>query len=517
MADYYDGSMQRTLATFKLADILLENKYYSADCTPAEVYVNGEYQGVYLLCEQTQINKNRVNIHENPENDHSVQTGYLLIGQGGRTDEPETVVVYPEITVTDRVGKQLYYGAMNFALSGSGYTDEQKEYVSNYVSGVFKVMANALYENKYYSLTRDGRLIPKTDFKGSTAKEKQIETIDAVFNIDSAVGMCILDELVKNLDAMTFNMYVDLSPDGDGRLTLAAPWDFDFSMANTHYQSTHSYSGFYATNLSESEGIRVNLFYVMLGRIDWFEEMICERWRTHYEQIKTIPSLLDSYSITYNDAYERDYEKWGKPKDRMLIHHHDQNDLAGFLTHADAGSFVSNWLEKRIFWLNRQWGNVTETAEQSDKLLIDFTQSENISCLSGFNNCEVGITNKGLFIQTTQPYDPYFYLDFDAFGESFYAEDYPYIEIEYQMPTENKRNDYVCELFLCTGDRLHAEGGYSLPVALKKNNGQMKTVRIDLSEYSFWEGKINKIRIDYFSSCESGDNMYIKSIKIKTN
>ena len=55
MADYFDSSMLRTWATFAFAELLLGGKYYSSDCTPVEVYVNGEYMGVYLLCEQTQI------------------------------------------------------------------------------------------------------------------------------------------------------------------------------------------------------------------------------------------------------------------------------------------------------------------------------------------------------------------------------------------------------------------------------------------------------------------------------
>ena len=240
MADYYDGSMLRTWATFKFANVLLENKYYSADCAHVEVYINGKYNGVYLLCEQTQINEGRIDIPEKKDGDTSTQIGYLLIGQGGRTDEPETVVVYPEIKVHDRNGETMYFSALNFALSGSEYTEEQKEYVSNYVSGVFKVVAKAVYDNDFYTLLRDGTLVKKTSFKGKTLQEKQIETIDAVFNIESAVRMCVLDEIAKNLDAMTFNMYVDLSPTRDGRLTLAAPWDFDFSMANTHYAAPHS-------------------------------------------------------------------------------------------------------------------------------------------------------------------------------------------------------------------------------------------------------------------------------------
>ena len=236
MADYYDQSMLRTWATFRFADVLLEGKYYSSDCIQVELYLNDAYQGVYLLCEQTQIDDDRIDIYEKEDGETSVEIGYLMIGQGGRTDEPESIVVYPQITVWDRDGNSMYFHGLNFALSGGGYTQEQKDYVCTYVSAVFKVMSEALYNNRYYNLSRDGTMTLRSqaELQGMTTAEKQYDTINAVFNIEAAVRMCVLDEIVKNLDAMTFNMYVDLSPRGDGRLTLAAPWDFDFAMANTY-------------------------------------------------------------------------------------------------------------------------------------------------------------------------------------------------------------------------------------------------------------------------------------------
>ena len=356
MADYFDGSMLRTYATFNLAKVLLEGKYYSSDCTPVEVYLNGNYNGVYLLCEQTQINKNRVDIYEKADNENSVEVGYLMIGQGGRSDEPNSVFIPANILVTDRRGEQLTCGGFNVSLSGGEYTEEQKEYVAKYCEGVFKVMEAALYKDKYYELSRNGTLTEKTSFCGTTEAEKQIETVGAVFNIESAVALCALDEIIKNLDAGTFNMYVDLSPDGDGKLTLAAPWDFDFAMANTHYETTHSCDGFYATNFSVSDGMRTNIIYVMLGSIDWFEDMVRELWQEKYTELQKVANDVLVLSYKYMDAYNRDWARWGHPATRALIHHHSKSDLESFKSHLDNGIFLYNWLVERLNWLNSQWG-----------------------------------------------------------------------------------------------------------------------------------------------------------------
>ncbi len=517
MADYFDSSMLRTWATFAFAEVLLEEKYYSSDCTPVEVYVNGEYMGVYLLCEQTQINDDRIDIFEAKDGDTSLEIGYLMIGQGGRNDEPESIVVWPQITVRDRNGQEMYFDGMNFALSGSGYTEEQKAYVSKYTSAVFKVVASALYEDKYYSLDRNGNMTlrPASELRGMTKQEKQISTIDAVFNIESAVRMCVLDEIAKNLDAMTFNMYVDLSPFGDGRLTLAAPWDFDFAMANTHYDSTHSTSGFYATNLSYSEGMRTNLWYVMLGSIDWFEEMCEEVWQKYYPQLQGIAMEVLERTYRYADAYGRDWDRWGSGAQRSLIHHHCQADLQSFARHADAGKFLSNWLVARLKWLNRQWGDGTvEVAPEAPDLQVDLTKDASLAYINGMKRAEGIITGRGLRLSLTEPYDPYFYVDFTGLAETYLAEDYYILEIEYMMPKGNALPEYSSEFFLCSGNTWDAVGGVSTVAHLEKPDGDFHTLRIDLSESGFWSGDIHKIRIDFFNGCEAGDLMFIKSVKL---
>lgn len=516
MADYYDGSMLRTWATFKFAGVLLEGKYYSADCTPVEVYVNSKYMGVYLLCEHTQINENRIDIPKKKDEDTNVQTGYLLVGQGGRTDEPETVVVYPGITVTDRNGKSMTYNAMNFTLSGSTYTDAQKKYVSNYVSGVFKVVASAVYENKYYSLSRNGQLTVKKDLKGKTATEKQIETISAVFNIESAVAMCVLDEIAKNLDAMTFNMYVDLSPEGDGVLTLAAPWDFDFSMANTHYSTTHSSSGFYATNLSSSEGVRVNLWYVLLGKIDWFEQMCSDLWMKHYKELKDVASQVFMMGEKYSQAYERDYSRWGLPADRALIHHHSTADLNTFRVHMDACNFLGKWLNKRLVWLNGKWGDPTlePPVVLPDKIEIDFTKSENKKFLSGFKRCAGEITSDGLVITLQDAHDPYFYIDYEALEEVYEAENYGYLEIVYKIPYSNSEQSLTAELFLCSGNISGATAGVSTVVHTEYSGERYVTLKVDLLDTGWWSGDIHSIRFDIFNSCRVTDTITIKSFTL---
>ena len=522
LADYYDGSMLRTFGTFKFAKALMESKYYSSDCTHVEVYLNGEYRGVYLLCEQTQMNRGRVDIPEKEDGDNSLEHGYLMIGVGGQADEPELVTIPIDLHITDRTGQTRYYHSINFTLSGGTYTGEQKAYVSRYVAGVFQVMGRAINENEYFTLHRDGRLTPKRSFEWAvTDEEKQIETISAVFNLESAVSMCILDEICKNLDAMAFNMYVDLSPEGDGVLTLAAPWDFDFSMANTHYSTTHSYTGFYATNFSESEGVRVNFLYVLLGRIPWFEDMIRQHWQANYTELKTVVTEMVSVNHAYDAAFNRDWERWGKPVHRNLIHHHSAADLSTFSEHADAGTFVTDWLTMRLWWLNKQWGDGTGDdlfdVEEAPELQLTFNSPEDMAIVTDERRCTVELTEEnGLLLRPDyECYDPYFSFDYDLIGKKFDAMFYPILEFTYKIPRSASQRTFQTEFFLCTGGIENATGGVSTVVEVEAD-GKWHTVRVDLSETGFWSGTIHEIRMDFFSSCEPDDKMYLKEFKILT-
>ncbi len=518
LADYFDSTMLRTFSTFSMADILNEGKYFSSDFTPVEVYINNRYQGVYLLCEQTQIDGNRVNIYEREDTDTSLEIGYLLVGQGGRTDEPNTVSIGTTLYATDRNGVTSYAGGGNFSLSGGDYTNAQMTYVKKYVEGVYEVIRRAIYENTYYSLDRQGNLSLKTQFKGKTTQEKQIETIDAVFNIDACVRLCILDEIVKNLDAGTFNMYVDLSPEGDGRLTLGPPWDFDFSMANTKYDSTHSPYDYYATNFTYSDGMRVNTIFVLFGNLPWFEDMIKDVWDEHVDELYGVANNLNVMCALYGQYYQKDYAHWN----RSLLFHHCTDCHAKFTCHADAVDFLSDWLYKRLDWLDYVWGdgekpeipNQPEIPKTDEPLVFDFTDPQIQSYLKDFRRCSTTVTNNGLRVDISEGHDPYFTFDISLFGESFYAQNYKYVEIEYMLPASNTYEPYNnMQIFLCAGAVTDATELSSAVAYLSYPNGQYHTATFALAGIQLWQGEIHNVRIDPFGACKVGDVMYIKSIR----
>lgn len=110
--------------------------------------------------------------------------------------------------------------------------------------------------------------------------------------------------------------------------------------------------------------------------------------------------------------------------------------------------------------------------------------------------------------------DAYAAIEFGTSQTVYNAGDYATIEIVYMIPTSNSAANYVMELFLSTGSTVSAVGGKSVTGQLIAD-GEYHTLTLDVASLSFWSGKINQIRFDYFSGAAVDDVIFVKSIQLK--
>lgn len=514
MADYYDYSLMRNSLAFRVCGELLGGYSFASDCTWVELYVNGDYRGVYLLCEQTQINPHRVDIYEKEDTETNLEIGYLMVGQGGRTDEPNTVQIdFGGKPMTDLEGTTMSFGGGNFSLSSGGdYTREQINFCSKVVGNIARLCYAAIIENEYYELDENWELVRKTSFEGTTKAEKQIETISAYVDIESAVRIYMTDEIVKNLDSGTYNMYIDLSPDGAKKLTFGPPWDYDFALANTKYNTTHSYKGLYAANFSVSDGMRVNTWFVMFCNAEWFREMCEPIWMEQREDLFAICESILTDASTHKDSFDRNFDRW-RILGTMNMGHHQSEEIMGFESHADAADFVYNWLYNRLVYLDTVWGDRVIVEPEGNKMFshIDFSESDRSDLFEGFHNCGGAFKENSYYrLKVVEPHDPYVHVKYEDRGAQLDAEDYSVIEITYRIPTTNRRESYSSEIFLCTGQYGNPTGGVSVYFDLIFD-GEWHTVRVPLPT-QYWSGDVHQIRLDFFNSCERGDEFHLQSI-----
>ena len=85
LANHCDQSLIRNQVSFYLARSM-EGLEYTVGCQQVEVFLNGICKGVYLLCEQIEVQENRVNIEYDPA---ALDTGYLVeIDEYADDDDP---------------------------------------------------------------------------------------------------------------------------------------------------------------------------------------------------------------------------------------------------------------------------------------------------------------------------------------------------------------------------------------------------------------------------------------------
>ncbi len=115
---------------------------------------------------------------------------------------------------------------------------------------------------------------------------------------------------------------------------------------------------------------------------------------------------------------------------------------------------------------------------------------------------------------TSTGVDSYACINYSLAETALYADNYDKLVIEYMIPTSNSQSSYNCDIFLCAGATLNPDGNMRVRETLTKS-GAFQKIEIDLSNLSYFSGKLNLIRFDFFDACQAGDAIYVKSFALK--
>ena len=301
LAHVGDQSMLRNYAAKLLGD-MLGGIPYSANSRLVNVYLNGEYIGVYDMTEQIEVGEHRVNVDDTRS---EAEIGFLV-----ELDH------YASGTYV-RVGSQKY------AIKSNVYSDEQIEFIQDYLQQV----EDAIEEGD---------------------QKKLSELVD----MDSVVDTYIVQEFSKNIDVgwSSFFMYRDVG----GKLTFAAPWDFDLSFGNDARLHNGSYEELYVgpgDNIMQD-----HLWYNALYENTWFQSLVQQRWR---EVTKTlIPATIRAVRNAADDIMEdmeKNYEKWDILGKKQQQEPRQVYNLTTYKEHID---YLISWMENRQAWLDSEFSVV---------------------------------------------------------------------------------------------------------------------------------------------------------------
>ena len=277
---------------WELCDAMFEGEYYVSDYSFVNLYINQEYQGLYLLCEQNQAGKGRVEVVEPVGEEAPEEIGYFLEmdNYAGR-EHPHFKMKYGSREITDISEKTQEAAADDYSIKSDTTTQSQRDFIEKYMNNLFEIVYAAcvedralMFDENYDTVDATGILTPK-------------EAVEAVMDTESVIDMLIMEELAHNYDvgAGSFFMAVDFSQYSRyPRLTFLAPWDFNWAYEDDLL------GGYYAATFQEPQDAwdRSNIWFIVMMKADWFREDVLKHFDRYVEDGRLTERLdsLDEYA-----------------------------------------------------------------------------------------------------------------------------------------------------------------------------------------------------------------------------
>lgn len=267
LANYSDKSLLRNSVAMKISSIL--GFGWTPALYPVELWLNGRYDGVYLLGEHKKVSSSRINITTEED--------------GGRDMYLEFDLLMDETTCfqTERFSIPVMFSDPE--IPSDEMLDETKEWFRN-------------FEN---TLASENFADPVTGYS-------------AYIDVPSFIDHYIIQELSKNVDGrMTKGAFVTRTMGGP--LRIYHEWDFDLAFGNDKAISTlpgvdSGPTGFMIRDFTGNS--RGKGWYPTLFRDPLFAEAVRKRWDEVYPQLQEIPAFIDAQAAVLRDAADRNFQRW---------------------------------------------------------------------------------------------------------------------------------------------------------------------------------------------------------------
>lgn len=298
LANAMDPSHLRNKAVYDLA--ARAGMAYAPECQWVDLYLNGDYAGIYLLCERNEIHPQRLDLPETGSFLVSRESAWRLISQN-----------YPRVLLDSGAALRVH---------NSGLTEED-------IYRLWQPAENAI-------LAEDG-------IDPVTGKSWQ-ELIDQ----DSWAMDYLMGEIFGNVDAGTISTYFYRNGDDPtGKIYAGPVWDYDLSMGSSGTWQTQTVQAFFGdkAHIWSQED---TTWYYGLNRKPEFQNRV----RELYEEVcrpmvqQLLDSGLEAYTAQITQSAALDQRRWG-----TVSAQEETENIRRYLT--ERLSFLDSvWLENTQYY-----------------------------------------------------------------------------------------------------------------------------------------------------------------------
>lgn len=324
-----DWDLIRNDIALRFGRAIIGDNAFCSDAQFVHLYVNDKFQGIYVLCEQSQVNPKRVNITEPKKGYTGTDIGYYLeldnYAQGEEGNYFFTVD-YGGYKVKDIRGTSRKFVPAEYSIKSDVYSQEQIDFIDKYLNNLFEIVYRACEKKEYLTFDENYDLV-KSKYKNAK------DTISAVMDVQSVVDMYLLYEIVHDYDCGegSFYMCIDFAKDSKcPKLQFTSPWDFNWA----YNDSTSRYwaAAFSEQSFVDEYGDRSNPWFIVLMKQKWFSDMAKQKW-SGLSKAGVIKGCIDE-EIKILETYKKDLNKtdsWATDCSYQLL----------------------DWINKRIKWMDK--------------------------------------------------------------------------------------------------------------------------------------------------------------------
>lgn len=303
LAEVSDKTLLRNKIAYEMGS--LSSLDYTPQSQYTEVYLNGKYNGTYLVAQKVEESNRRVKLGD---------TGYLLeIDQQHRLDDDD-----------------VYFRTYNYRNQFAG-----EHFLFNIKEPKLE-FNNTEYEYIFDLIDTFEKNLQSSIFKDPT--EGYAKYID----IDSFIDYFLINEITKNTDAKEYSsIYLNVIP-GE-KIKMGPVWDFDLAFGNVNYAPSEYSTGFW---------IKDNAWYSRLFEDPAFVSKVKTRFSFYRSQQNLILNKIDAYADLLNKAQKKNDERWG-----LIGVYHWPNPVV-YDTYYEEVEHLKNWYSDRMNWLETAINNL---------------------------------------------------------------------------------------------------------------------------------------------------------------
>ena len=327
---YADKSLLRNVL---IMDLARKMGQYASRTKYVDLFVNGDYLGIYVLMEKIKRDKDRVDIAKLKTTDiegDELTGGYIFKIDKG---EANWLSRYNFYLGGERLRYQLVYPDIDKVQPA------QFEYIKSYVDSFERAM-------------NDRNLI----FGG--------KSFDEYMDLTSFAEAHLLNELGRNVDGYRLSSYFHKQKDSNGGKIKAGPvWDFNLAFRNADYCDGADTDGLIFDRLCDGG---YPFWWNELLQNDEFQSIVRCRWeelRATSYHTDSLFAFIDGQVEIMSPSINQNFARWN-----ILGTYLWPNPFPLANSHAQEITFLKEWLTARLQWMDDNIGSTCQMSVNTTEL-----------------------------------------------------------------------------------------------------------------------------------------------------